>query len=101
MKSFFKILSSIIFTISSVGTISFAQQSNFDTFLSQLKIMGITVDSLLKQPAMSRYDMVYLLNLAECVDCFYPKTPIIEKYVQGFWSDFTNLPGKYFSDIPF
>lgn len=101
MNSFFKILSSIIFTISSVGTISFAQQSNFDTFLSQLKIMGITVDSLLKQPAMSRYDMVYLLNLAECVDCFYPKTPIIEKYVQGFWSDFTNLPGKYFSDIPF
>jgi len=73
--------------------------ASYQDFLGQLEIMNITVDDLLKQDSVSRYELTRLLNAVECTDCVSEPQWMFDDYNNDFWSEFITLPWKDFSDI--
>jgi len=63
--------------------------------------MDITVDELLEQEIVSRYELARLLNAVECVDCIQGPNWMITDYDDPFWLNFIDLPGKDFDDITY
>jgi hypothetical protein len=73
----------------------------YQQFINELRIVGVSVDDVIKNPSISRYEVTYLLNLAECVDCLIPRQSMIDIYTSSFWDQFNALPGRDFRDIIF
>lgn len=76
-------------------------KADYTWFLNQLKSMNIPVEQILGARWVSRYDVARLLNAVECKDCIYPAQGMENKYVNGFWSQFVQIPGKDFADIDY
>lgn len=67
--------------------------------MQELQNIDINTSLISKQPTVSRYDLVRLLNTIDCQDCILPAMPTIRRYSSVFWDTFRALPGNYFDDI--
>jgi len=94
-KFFFKFWFSLLFLASFLCFVKW----DYQWFLDQLKIMNVSVDSLLNSDVVPRYDLAKLLNAVECKDCISPRQDMIDKYNSNFWNDFLKIPWKDFDDI--
>lgn len=74
---------------------------NYSEFLDQLNIMDISVDDVMEQPSISRYDLAKLLNSVECQDCIHSPEWMVNRYTSSFWENFIELPGKDFDEISY
>jgi len=76
-------------------------RADFSGFLTQLKSMNIPVESIMSMDGVSRYELTRLLNAVECKNCTAPDQGMLDKYTNTFWSQFVQIPGKDFGDVPY
>ena len=97
MKLLTRVIQSFLVGIVLLATVpTFA---SYDNFVKNLKLMNITVDDILTQPTIPRFELARLLNATDCSDCTAPSDSYISRYTKQFWQTFATLPGNDFRDI--
>ena len=77
-----------IFVLSLLFFIS-VTNADYDSFVGDLKKVGIDVETIKSSKSISRYTLTKLLNSVNCNDCMNPDSNIINKYNADWWKNFS------------